>query len=217
MDPQIIGSSVGTFPVLSHVPPSSGSTDVKLKPRSPSTPNPTMDPALDQALDQLYKDHHGMVFATAYRITGSPADAEDVLHTVFLRLLRRGKSENSGEEQLKIDNPESYLRRSAVNAALDLVRSRREPSDADLDRIPSERPNPEQAHVTRYDLGRQLRAALAKLPERWAEVFTLRHIEDRRNPEIAEVLGISPLLVAVVLHRARKKLQFELKAMGVRS
>jgi RNA polymerase sigma-70 factor (ECF subfamily) len=173
---------------------------------------------MDAALDQLYKDHHGLVFATAYRITGSPADAEDVLHTVFLRLLRRKTEESGGDGQpLSIDNPESYLRRSAVNASLDLVRSRRDPGEADLDRIPSERPDPEQVHVTQHDLAKQLRLALTKLPERWAQIFTLRHIEDRRNPEIAEALGISPLLVAVVLHRARKKLQVELKAMGVRS
>ena len=86
-----------------------------------------------------------------------------------------------------------------------------------MDRIPSQRPNPEQSHVTQHDLAKQLGKALAKLPERWAEVFTLRHIEDRKNPEIAQVLGISPLLVAVLLHRARKKLQVDLKAMGVRA
>ena len=39
-------------------------------------------------LDQMYEAHHGMVFRTAYRITGNAADAEDVLQTVFLRIVR---------------------------------------------------------------------------------------------------------------------------------
>ncbi|MEP7353193.1 MAG: sigma-70 family RNA polymerase sigma factor [Acidobacteriota bacterium] len=167
-----------------------------------------------EALDLLYRDHHGIVFAAAYRITGSAADAEDVLHTVFLRLLRRGNAANA---PATIDNPESYLRRSAVNAALDVVRARRESVEVELDRMPSSRPNPEQTHVAQYDLGKQLREALAKLPTRWAEVFTLRHIEDQKNPEIAKALGISTLLVGVILHRARRKLQQELRLVGARA
>jgi len=41
---------------------------------------------------ELFRVHHGLVFRTAYRITGNAGDAEDVLQTVFLRLLRRGRN-----------------------------------------------------------------------------------------------------------------------------
>src|SRR5580693_9060743 len=80
-------------------------------------------------VDQMYEAHHGMVFRTAHRITGNAADAEDVLQTVFLRMLRRDSS--------AIDNPESYLRRSAVNAALDIVRARQSDNTLELERLPS--------------------------------------------------------------------------------
>ncbi len=66
------------------------------------------------------------------------------------------------------------------------------------------------------ELREQLRAALATLPDRAAEVFILRHFEDRKNPEIARMLGITQIGVAVTLHRARKKLQEELRKAGVR-
>ncbi|MGO9873584.1 MAG: RNA polymerase sigma factor, partial [Acidimicrobiia bacterium] len=69
-------------------------------------------------LEREFRVHHGMVFATAYRITGNAGDAEDVLQTVFLRLLRRGSNADP------LENPESYLRRAAINAALDVIRSR---------------------------------------------------------------------------------------------
>src|SRR5437588_12816905 len=69
-------------------------------------------------LEQIFREHHGLVFRTAYRITGNAGDAEDVLQTVFLRLLRRGPNTEA------LDNPESYLRRAAINAALDVIRSR---------------------------------------------------------------------------------------------
>ena len=57
-----------------------------------------------------------------------------------------------------------------------------------------------------------LRRAVAQLPHRDAEVFTLRFIEGFGNPEIAKILGISQVHVAVILHRARKQLQKEVRS-----
>ncbi len=69
-------------------------------------------------LETLFQAHHGRVFRTAQRITGSAADAEDVLQTVFLRLVK-------GQEEYDLSqNPEAYLSRAAINASLDLLRSR---------------------------------------------------------------------------------------------
>src|SRR3984957_5765750 len=69
-------------------------------------------------LDQMYEAHHGMIFRTAYRITGNAADAEDVLQTIFLRLLRQPVGVTP------LDQEESYLRRPAVNASLDVIRQK---------------------------------------------------------------------------------------------
>src|SRR4051794_40173660 len=118
--------------------------------------------AMSPELDHLYTAHNRIVFSAAYRVTGSVADAEDVLHTVFLRLLKRPGL---------IDNAEGYLRRAAVNAALDVVRARRS-SEIDLDRMVSSGRDGLDA-VKDSELRRQLRAALATLPERSAEVFIL--------------------------------------------
>ncbi|MEO8096223.1 MAG: sigma-70 family RNA polymerase sigma factor, partial [Acidobacteriota bacterium] len=102
-------------------------------------------------------------------------------------------------------------RRSAVNAALDIVRARREAPGVDLERMASPGPDPELG-----DLQKHLRLALGTLPVRSAEVFILRHFEGHKNPEIAKILGISQLVVAVTLHRARKALQKELIRLGVK-
>jgi DNA-directed RNA polymerase specialized sigma24 family protein len=48
--------------------------------------------AIPDELDRTFRAYHGIVFRTAYRITGNVADAEDVLQSVFLRLLRRGRT-----------------------------------------------------------------------------------------------------------------------------
>lgn len=136
-----------------------------------------------------------MVFRTAYRITGNVADAEDVLQVVFLRMLRQARG-------TQMDSQESYLRRAAINAALDILRSRKADRTVEL---PDDLP-----HNDTPELRRALARALAELEPRSAEVFTLRFLEGFTNSEIAKLLGISQVLVAVIVHRARKKLRQEL-------
>ena len=153
-------------------------------------------------LAAMYREHHTMVFRTAYRITGNSADAEDVLQTVFLRMVRRDEAADA------IERPENYLRRAAVHAALDLVRARRQAANVDLDRLRStggSRPD-------EGDLREVLRRALSELPSRSAEIFTLRFFEGLTNPEIAKALGMSSITVAVTLHRTRRELQKKLGA-----
>lgn len=165
---------------------------------------PMPEPRPSAQIDDLYQQHHRMVFAAAYRVTGNAADAEDVLHTVFLRLLRR-------PDVASIDNAESYLRRAAVNAGVDLVRARRNAEGVDLDRMSAAGPD-----LERSDLPEHLRRAMAALPARSAEIFALRFFEGWTNPQIAKSLGMSQMVVAVIVHRTRKKLQQDLTKMGVR-
>ena len=147
----------------------------------------------------MFRSHHGLVFRTAYRITGNAADAEDVLQTVFLRLVRR-TSQSDGME-----NEESYLRRAAINASLDIIRSRQSNPTVELVEVPSNRAD---GDVT--ELRQALARALTKLQPRAAEIFALRFIEGMSNLEIARLLGISQVLVAVTVYRTRQKLRKQL-------
>ena len=129
-----------------------------------------------------------------------------MLQTVFLRLLRRSGQPGAPE------NEESYFRRAAVNAALDVIRSRRSDRTVELVEVPSRG----DGDVT--DLRQALAKALSKLQPRSAEIFTLRFIEGLSNPEIARMLGISQVLVAVTVYRTRQQLRKELeKYLGDRS
>ena len=58
----------------------------------------------------------------------------------------------------------------------------------------------------------RLRRALARLPPQAASVFVLRYLEGHENQEIARMLGLSRVAVAVSLHRTRRRLQRELQA-----
>ncbi len=148
-----------------------------------------------------------MVFRTAYRITGNAADAEDVLQTVFLRLLRRTDDSDAMEKE------GSYLRRAAVNASLDVIRSRQANPTVELVEMPGSETQGETTEL-RQALGR----ALSGLQPRAAEIFALRFIEGLSNLEIARMLGISQVLVAVTVFRTRQQLRKELTTyLGDRS
>jgi RNA polymerase sigma-70 factor (ECF subfamily) len=155
--------------------------------------------AIPGELEQAFRAHHGLVFRTAYRITGNAADAEDVLQTVFLRLVRRGANADA------VENQESYLRRAAINAALDVIRSRQANPTVELSDLPVEIPQNDAG-----DLRQALGRALAQLKPRPAEVFALRFLEGFSNLQIARMLGISQVLVAVIVYRTRQQLRKEL-------
>lgn len=162
-------------------------------------------------LELAFRDHSNLVFRTAYRITGNAADAEDALQTVFLRLSRRDASAAG------MENPESYLRRAAVNVALDIVRSKQTARSVPIEDAPPRNLTEPSGEISR-EMKECIRRALAQLNHRDAEVFTMRFFEGHENPEIARLLGISQVHVAVILHRARRQLQKEVRSyMGGRS
>ena len=159
-------------------------------------------------LESLFQSHHDRVFRTAHRITGSPADAEDVLQTVFLRLVK-------GRELYDLsDNAAAYLSRAAINASLDLMRSRSRAksvalSEVDAEALESKFQDPEAQHADR-ELQSLIRQAIARLGKTAGEMFVLRYYEGYDNQEIAKLLDTSQMVVGVVLHRARTRLRKEI-------
>ena len=162
-----------------------------------------------EELGVLFRDYHKAIFRIAYRITGSQSDAEDVLQTIFLRLTPKGARRDF------LPNAGSYLHRAAVNASLDLIRSRARANSVSLDVIDFDQssklshPSPEDDFAD-TELRKLIRHAVAKLEGRAATAFALRYFEGYDNGQIAEVLGMSQMVVAVTLHRARTRLRKEI-------
>ncbi len=163
------------------------------------------------SLEALFREHHDRVFRTAHRVTGSAADAEDVLQTVFLRLARGPESPSIA------GNPQAYFTRAAINAALDLLRSRKRAKAVAFDDVENSaemasfvsRRNPETHHEDR-ELRDLIREAVSRLGPTAAQMFALRYFEGFDNGEIARAVGTSPLVVGVTLHRARARLRKEI-------
>jgi RNA polymerase sigma-70 factor (ECF subfamily) len=162
-----------------------------------------------ESVSLLFREHHRRVLTAAYRITGSMADAEDVTQTVFLRLLNGSES--------PVANAGSYLYRAAINGALDLLRRGKaaptEPLDEATHTFLAARGSAPDADLSNQELGNSLRRALSDLPERAAEMFSLRYLEGLGNREIAAMMGTSQAVVAVTLHHARSRLKKRLKEL----
>ena len=164
------------------------------------------------SLERVFVEHKERVFRAAYRVTGSASDSEDVVQSVFLKLARRELSEMGDD----IQNIGGYLHRAAVNAALDIVRSRRDAQnmpleDAEISR-PLELSTRGEGEYSPLELRRWLRLAVGKLGTRSAEMFVLRYVEGRDNSEIAKMLKTSRATVAVTLHRTRSLLKKDFRA-----
>jgi RNA polymerase sigma-70 factor (ECF subfamily) len=149
---------------------------------------------------ELYERHYEAVFRAALRVTGSPADAEDVLQTVFLRVLAKGE----GVEDVVL--PAAYFRRAAVNAAVDVLRRRELHAESAYDDRA-----PHAAVQTPWLLKERLRRAIASLEGDDATLFLLRHVEGMSNEELAAMFRLEKNNVAVRLHRIRQRLQAELE------
>jgi RNA polymerase sigma-70 factor, ECF subfamily len=153
-------------------------------------------------IEKAFLENHEMVYKAAFRITGNASDAEDVLQTLFLRLVRREW----------LPDPRcgwpAYLHRAAVNIALDIIRTRTRQvalGDSEL-MLEESRPDPHREHSS-AELRKWFTTALAELNPIAAEMFTLRYVEGYRVQEIAKLLRTSKGTVAVTLFRTRSRLR----------
>jgi RNA polymerase sigma-70 factor (ECF subfamily) len=210
--------------VLAAVKPLKSSADFKDSGELPAMTRPTIAevkpsglvtvPDRDAAVDtveSLFNQHNQRIFRTAYRVTGSAADAEDVLQTVFLRIAR------GQEAAMAAENIEAYFSRAAVNASLDLLRSKKRSRAVAIDDLEAEASvaafvvnrNPE-AKQQDGELRELIREAVSKLGDTAGQMFALRYFEGYGNAEIAQIMNTSALVVGVTLHRARARLRKEI-------
>ena len=66
---------------------------------------------LTEDLEALFREHYSLIYRTAYSVTGSSQDAEDVLQDLFLWLIRKGIPSD-------LRDVRAYLYRAAVNSSL---------------------------------------------------------------------------------------------------
>ena len=174
---------------------------------------PPMDEA---AFERLYARTSRSLWTYLRRVAGDPAVADDVHQESYLRYLSH-PCPAAGER------PETaYLFRIANNLLRD--RWRRERRERGwLEQVlggASTSPTSERSRVTlaageRVGLKLDVGDVLGELKPRQRALLWLAYVEGYDHREIAQILGLQPGSVRVLLHRARRRLAVLLRERGL--
>jgi RNA polymerase sigma-70 factor, ECF subfamily len=139
----------------------------------------------DDEVAELYRLYAPMVYARARRLVGDEAD--DVVHDVFLRLLRGGVDP---DERL------GWLLRATTNAALDRLRHRARRDEAWRDEARASLGDAEvtiERLVEAQDVCRRL---LGRFNEKTASVAAMILVDGMSQEQVAAVLGVTRTAIA---------------------
>ena len=150
---------------------------------------------LEQNLRRMVETYSPMLLRAALTRVPTPADAEDVVQDVFLRVLAKRPRFRDGEHE------KAWLLRATLNRASDLRRMRRD--DAPLEEAAS-------AAAETPDYG-PLLSAVRTLPEAYSAVIHLYYYEGYSIKEIAGLLALPVPTVGTRLARGRERLRKLLK------
>jgi RNA polymerase sigma-70 factor (ECF subfamily) len=148
--------------------------------------------------ETIFKAHAQLMYRTAYGVLGTHHDAEDVVQTIFLKLIRQEFPPDLEK------NPEAYLYRAAVNASLSTIRNRRHEV---LVESWQELETPAPIDIGDRERHRRLYEAMAELKPDAAQIVILRYMHNKSDAEIARMLGKSRGAIALKLFRSRMKLK----------
>ena len=166
--------------------------------------------AVPHDFEELFMEQCQLVFRTAYAITGNRHDAEDVLQSIFVKLLQRGLTPEVRQQ------PARYLHRAAVNLSLNVLRARkRRKLVHHVERLDEIAARPSADHGEPRERDRRharLIDAMTHLTPRALEILLLRYKHDYSDAQIAAMLGTSRGTIAVELYRIRARLAKRLRS-----
>lgn len=152
----------------------------------------------------LFQQHRPRLFGLAYRMLGTPGDAEDVLHDAWLRWHEQDTS--------LLDDPEAWLVTVTTRLALDrLRRAKTERQHHVGPWLPEPLIAEEEEPQTRAERGESLQISFLLMLERLSAeeraAFLLHDIFDYSHAEAAAMLGISEDACRQRAHRAKQRLR----------
>ena len=161
---------------------------------------------LSQQLERIFDGHYELMYRTAYGLTGSAADAEDIVQTIFVRLLNRELPPDLSTA------PERYLYRAAFNLSLNTIRDKRRQVLTDDIAAFDTVCDSGGSGAEDLTLDQALHEAIAMLNPAAAQIVILRYVHDYSLVDIARMLGTTRSTVAVSLFRSRSRLKKHLSA-----
>jgi len=122
------------------------------------------------------------LYRTAYLLTGSHVDAEDLAQSTLVKAYR------SWNRITATASPDAYVRRIMTNTFISSRRPLRVARERLVDRVPEHPAAPEDGELDRM----RLWPYIVSLPPKQRAVIVLRYYEDLTEQQIADALGCSP-------------------------
>lgn len=155
-----------------------------------------------EAVAALTKRCLPMVYGLAQRLLRDPGEAEDAAQEVFVKVWRKISSYDPDRAKL-----ETWIGRITINTCHDRRRKRREPlAGDDAPDVADTVPDAEQT-LGAHQAASQVRAAVAKLPERQRIALELSHFQDLSQADAAQIMDVSEEALESLLARARRTLK----------
>ena len=153
---------------------------------------------------ELFQKNHSRLLGLAYRMLGSRADAEDVLHDAWLRWHAQDKGE--------VDDAEAWLVTVTTRLALDrLRRAKVERQHYPGPWLPEPLEPTEEAPSEQLERAETLSLSFLLLLERLSPeeraAFLLKEVFDYSHGETAAILGITEEACRQRVHRAKTRLR----------
>jgi RNA polymerase sigma-70 factor, ECF subfamily len=152
-------------------------------------------------LARRFEAHRPHLRAVAYRMLGSPAEADDAVQEAWLRVSR---ADTSG-----VDNLAGWLTTTVARVSLDMLRSRtaRREAPVELPDLPAADPDPEHEAVLADSVGPALLVVLDTLTPAERLAFVLHDLFAVPYEEIAPIVRRSPAAARQLASRARRRVQ----------
>jgi RNA polymerase sigma-70 factor (ECF subfamily) len=164
------------------------------------------------AWGEIYRQYAPVIFRFCRRALPTREDAEDATTEIFMKVRQKLTMYDSSRPFT------AWLYKVASNHCWDQLRRRRIRQDleiGEIETLPLQHPDPGQLERLLMDQdSKQLRAGLAKLPDRARMALVLRYYSEMSYDEIAETLGVQRAFVGVLLLRARHQLRDVLTGRG---
>ena len=169
------------------------------------------------ALREVVALHAGVLHRVAFRMTGDPHEAEDIVQEALLRLWDHAPalaerhlvgSQVAGRLRLG-----GWLQRVVTNLAIDRLRRARRIAGGEVPEEEDDAPLAD-ALIEAGEREGQARALVLALPERQRAAIVLTYYEDLPNAEAAAALDMNIKAFESLLHRARTALRQAFAAQG---
>jgi RNA polymerase sigma-70 factor (ECF subfamily) len=153
-----------------------------------------------EAFGTLVERYDRAVYHLAYRTVRDAEEARDVAQEAFFKAFRSLKTFRPGAKF------STWIFSITYHACCDRLARRKRYSNEELPDRADPGIGPEQEAIAGEE-ARRLRAAIARLPEKYRSVITLYHLQGRQYEEIAQVLEIPIGTVKTHLFRAKEQLR----------